>query len=320
MKKAKKITIITAAIVAAVGLICVFGGVIGMGFNFGNFNSSSAVTNTYKVEDAFKSILIDDSESDIELYPSEDGKCKVVCDESEKITHTVSVENGTLTVKRQDNRRWFEYFGFFLTNMKVSVYLPQDKYEDLCATTLSGNVSVGKEFSFNTARAESTSGDVRFKADVKEELSAKSTSGEVYIENTAPQSLTAKSTSGNVRISGVKSADTLRANSVSGNIKLTDVVCSDLTAGTTSGEVSLMNTVAGKAMSLESTSGEIELDRCDAQSLWLKTISGGISGTLLSEKQFVTKTTSGSVNVPDCSSGGRCEASTVSGNIEFKIA
>ena len=128
------------------------------------------------------------------------------------------------------------------------------------------------------------------------------------------------STSGNVRISGVKSADTLRANSVSGNIELTDVVCTDLTAGTTSGEVSLMNTVAGKAMSLESTSGEIELDRCDAQSLWLKTISGGISGTLLSEKQFVTKTTSGSVNVPDCSSGGRCEASTVSGNIEFKIA
>ena len=57
MKKAKKIIIITAAIVATVGLICFLGGMIGMGFNFGNFNSSTAVTNTYKVDDAFKSIL-----------------------------------------------------------------------------------------------------------------------------------------------------------------------------------------------------------------------------------------------------------------------
>ena len=80
--------------------------------------------------------------------------------------------------------------------------------------------------------------------------------------------------------------------------------------------------IASTKIEIDTTSGEIELERCDAQGLLLKSNSGDISGTLLSEKRFVTDTTSGDVNVPNTAPliAGACEVTTTSGDIFFTIA
>ena len=36
--------------------------------------------------------------ANVALLPSENGECKVVCYENVKLTHSISVENGTLTI------------------------------------------------------------------------------------------------------------------------------------------------------------------------------------------------------------------------------
>ncbi|WP_302601720.1 DUF4097 family beta strand repeat-containing protein [uncultured Ruminococcus sp.] len=303
MKKSKKILITVAVILVAVGMICGFCGIYSLGFNFNEISTSDFVTHTYTVEDDFTNIIIEDAESNINFYKSNDDKCRVLCDEREKVTHTVVNENNTLTVRVKDERNWFERIniGFFVSDMRVSVYLPKNKYDSLNAASMSGDVDVANEFTFDNAKVGSISGDVSVKADVKQELNISSTSGDVIINN-------------------ISATECINASSVSGEIDLSNVKGKEIFAKTISGGVMLTDTVASQKLKANSTSGEIDLKRCDAKNIVLDTVSGEISGTLLSNKQFITETTSGTVNVPQSVSNEECRITTVSGDIYIEIA
>lgn len=303
MKKSKKILITVAVILVAVGMICGFCGIYSLGFNFNEISTSDFVTHTYTVEDNFTNIIIDDAASNINFYKSNDDKCRVLCDEREKVTHTVVNENNTLTVRVKDERNWFERIniGFFVADMRVSVYLPKNKYNSLNAASMSGDIDVANEFTFDNAKVGSISGDVSVKADVKQELNISSTSGDVIINN-------------------ISATECINASSVSGEIDLSNVKSKEIFANTISGGVMLADTVASQKLKANSTSGEIDLKRCDAKNIVLDTVSGEISGTLLSNKQFITETTSGTVNVPQSVSNEECRITTVSGDIYIEIA
>lgn len=322
MKKSKKILITVAVILVAVGMICGFCGIYSLGFNFNEISTSDFVTHTYTVEDDFTNIVIEDAESNINFYKSNDDKCRVLCDEREKVTHTVVNENNTLTVRVKDERNWFERIniGFFIADMRVSVYLPKNKYDSLNAASMSGDIDVANEFTFDNAKVGSISGDVSVKADVKQELNISSTSGDVYAENLNLKKFNAESTSGDVIINNISATECINASSVSGEIDLSNVKGKEIFANTISGGVMLADTVASQKLKANSTSGEIDLKRCDAKNIVLDTVSGEISGTLLSNKQFITETTSGTVNVPQCVSNEECRITTVSGDIYIKIA
>lgn len=303
MKKSKKILITVAVILVAVGMICGFCGIYSLGFKFNEISTSDFVTHTYTVEDDFTNIIIEDAESNINFYKSNDDKCRVLCDEREKVTHTVVNENNTLTVRVKDERNWFERIniGFFIADMRVSVYLPKNKYDSLNAASMSGDIDVANEFTFDNAKVGSISGDVSVKADVKQELNISSTSGDVIINN-------------------ISATECINASSVSGEIDLSNVKGKEIFANTISGGVMLTDTVASQKLKANSTSGEIDLKRCDAKNIVLDTVSGEISGTLLSNKQFITETTSGTVNVPQSVSNEECRITTVSGDIYIEIA
>jgi DUF4097 and DUF4098 domain-containing protein YvlB len=303
MKKSKKILITVAVILVAVGMICGFCGIYSLGFNFNEISTSDFVTHTYTVEDDFTNIIIEDAASNINFYKSNDDKCRVLCDEREKVTHTVVSENNTLTVRVKDERNWFERIniGFFVADMRVSVYLPKNKYDSLNAASMSGDIDVANEFTFDNAKVGSISGDVSVKADVKQELNISSTSGDVIINN-------------------ISATECINASSVSGEIDLSNVKGKEIFANTISGGVMLADTVASQKLKANSTSGEIDLKRCDAKNIVLDTVSGEISGTLLSNKQFITETTSGTVNVPQSVSNEECRITTVSGDIYIEIA
>jgi DUF4097 and DUF4098 domain-containing protein YvlB len=58
---------------------------------------------------------------------------------------------------------------------------------------------------------------------------------------------------------------------------------------------------------------------CDAADIYIETTTGSVTGTLISEKQFFTETSTGKVNVPPSGNGGRCEIETGTGNIRIEI-
>ena len=65
------------------------------------------------------------------------------------------------------------------------------------------------------------------------------------------------------------------------------------------------------------STGDIKLDKSDAAEIFIKTSTGNVTGTLLTEKVFITQTSTGNIKVPKSIKGGRCEITTSTGNIKI---
>lgn len=300
MKRSKKIALIVAAALTVGGLIVGGAAVVTMGFDFTGMNTQQFTTVTHPVDAPFSGVAVDAAECDVRLLPSEDGACRVECYDSEHITHTVSVANGTLTITRQDTRRWYERIGVYWGDeVAITIYLPPHTLDTLSVRTLSGDVTVSDAFSCRTADIQTTSGDVDMAAAVSDRLSFRSVSGDLHAKNASPAVFEIKTTSGDMSLSAVR--------------------CDALTASTTSGELTLKNVVVTNTLQIESTSGDVRLAACDAGALRIRTVSGDVSGSLLTSKRFDTHTTSGVVTVPATGDGGLCSVTTTSGDIRLSV-
>lgn len=63
----------------------------------------------------------------------------------------------------------------------------------------------------------------------------------------------------------------------------------------------------------------MRFDRADASEIFVRTGTGNVTGSLLTDKVFLTQTDTGTVEVPQTITGGRCEIRTDTGDIELKI-
>lgn len=84
-------------------------------------------------------------------------------------------------------------------------------------------------------------------------------------------------------------------------------------------EYSLKHVITADRFSIERSTGDVKFEGCDAAELYVKTTTGSVSGTLLTDKVFLTDTKTGSVDVPGTVTGGRCEIRTNTGDIKVKI-
>lgn len=301
MSKAKRIAVIVALCLVGVGLLLTLAAGVLLGFDLVRLNTMRFETVTHTVTEPFDSIDIRDVECDVRLLPAEDGQCRVVCQQSDKIINTVEVEGDTLTVVRQDTRRWYESIGIWWSGeLTVTVYLPENEYRSLSVQTVSGDIEVPETFTFADAEAQSTSGDIAFAAHTREGLTVKSVSGSIRAGQAAGGAVEATTTSGDIRLSDM-TPQTLRVTTTSGDINLTAVVA------------------AGEA-ELKAVSGDVSLQGADAASLSIKTVSGRVQGTLLSAKNFISDTTSGDIRLPESvSTAGTCRIETTSGDVSITI-
>lgn len=322
MRKSKKITIIVSAVVAAVGLCLCIGGWIAMDFKFSNLNSENYETKTYSVENTFAHINVEADEYDVRLYPAEDGQCKVVYAENEKVSCSVKVENDTLSIKIASDRKWYESigFGFHWSQIKLDIYLPEKQYESLVITSRSGDTTVPEGFRFGKAEVCSASGEVAFLAAVEDDLSIKTESGDVSMGMTNPKVLHIEAVSGDVAVNSANVTAELSVKTVSGDMELKNIACGNAAAKSTSGEILFVNVTAEEQMAVKTNSGDIELQQCDADTLDIKSTSGDVFGILLTEKIFMVETVSGDIDAPRSATGGLCKVKTTSGNIKFKFA
>ncbi len=84
-------------------------------------------------------------------------------------------------------------------------------------------------------------------------------------------------------------------------------------------EYSLKHVITADRFSIERSTGDVKFEGCDAAELYVKATTGSVSGTLLTDKVFLTDTKTGSVDVPGTVTGGRCEIRTNTGDIKVKI-
>ncbi len=358
MKKAKKIAIIVAVSMIAVGLIIMVSSMALKQFDMTEFNTMGWETKTYAVEESFTNISIQGNEAAIFLVPATDGNCKVVCTENEVIYDKIEVVDNTLTIERVNESEWYHNIGVNISEIEITVYLPESEYEELFIDNSSGRIDVPGDFTFAEAEVMNSSGKINFMADVTGALKVENTSGGIYVGDNNVDSLSVNGTSGSIEVMSVVAANDVNVNGssggigvskvecanisvantsgvlrlseivatgdvnvkgTSGGVHLEDVECANLTGSNSSGKIYCTNVIASGDMKLENSSGGIALEACDASNLALKTTSGSIKGTLLSEKVFLAEATSGSVDVPKTTSGGVCEVTTTSGSIQISI-
>ena len=270
-----------------IALGCVIAGVIlllvsflWIKFDFSKLAMKPLVTNTYQPEQSFTKLDIQITTGHVKVLPAQDGKCSVVCKETENMPFAVKVEEDTLIISQEDNRKWYAFIGIVNNMPSVTVYLPQESYELLTVNGTTADVIVENGVSYELASVKMTTGDLVWSAQVNDKLTAKTTTGDLAI---------------------------------------CDVSCKELDAKITTGDVKLTDVVVENKLTVNGGTSDVILDAVDGGEIEIHVTTGDVEGTLLTEKVFITKTTTGDINVPESTEGGVCRVKTTTGDVKLRI-
>lgn len=320
MKKSTKIWLITAAALVFLGLV-IFGGIMTMlNWNFNKLSTVKYQTNTYEVTENFNNISIKADTDDIVLLSSDDEKCRVVCYEQEKTKHTVTVDGETLKIDKADMRKWYNHISIVsFSTPKITVYLPKTEYSSLAVKASTGDVTLPNNFKFENIDISLSTGDVCSSASASGEVKIKTGTGNISVENISPQTLVLALSTGKINASSINCKGDFHIAVSTGDAKLADVTCGTLTSTGNTGDLALTNVIATESFNIKRTTGDVKFDLCDANEITVETDTGDVRGTLLSEKLFITSTSTGRIDVPKSITGGRCEITTSTGDIQIQI-
>lgn len=319
MKTSKKIALIVASALVVCGLIIFFVAAAAVNFDLAKLNSAEYLTNTYTVDEQFTGIYIDTDEFDISFAPSEDGSCRVECRESDKVYNIVTVKDGTLFVERHDERRLPDYFGFFMGDMSITVYLPEREYGNVELETSVGELNIPEGFTFERLMIETDTGDITLNANVTDALSVKTDTGFMELTDIEANSMNLESGTGDISLNSANVSDMIGLSTDTGSVSFVDVKCQSLTAESSTGDISFDNVIVSGDCRIESNTGSIELLGFDAEEIFIQTDTGDVFGSLLSDKVFIAESDTGDVSVPKTTTGGRCEIISDTGNIDIEI-
>lgn len=290
------------------------------GFDFRKLGTVQYETNTYEVSGDFQNITIQADTEDISFLPSDDGTCRVVCREEEKEEHQVSIQNDTLTITRKEKRGWqFLHFGIITENPKLTAYLPGNAYKELSVDADTGDVAIPEDFAFDSISVTLDTGDISCQAKASGTIRFQTDTGDISISDGSASDLSLRSDTGRMEITDIALKGDMDVEEDTGRVTLKNVTCTNLTSNGSTGSLIMSNIIASGEFHLDRDTGGIEFNGCDAKAIYVRTDTGNVTGTLLSDKIFITDTDTGRVTVPKTITGGRCEITTNTGDIKMDI-
>ena len=302
----KKSFIITAfVLILAGGLLFLFA-LSRVGFDVKKFGSKTYETEEISLTEPFTSVKTDlmDCSLILSADPFDHPRAVVTCSGDALVTLTV--ERGVLTLTQKDTRPWYRRIGFFeFGGASVELYLPPELRPDLHAETMSGDVRAGGTVGFGSALVKTVSGDIDWNGAAADKIEIRTTSGDISLyKASVPGGITVDTTSGDVSVKDCETTSTLFVHTTSGDIQLKNAASEDpLTVETVSGECKAEGVTVGNVANLKSTSGDMMLGdfivqgtchikttsgdvhflRCSSEDFRVETVSGDVTGTLLTE-------------------------------------
>lgn len=317
--------LLTAVILIVIGCVTFVIALAAAGWDIGKIgvNNTDMEKHVYTPGEEFTEISVALSSEDLKFALAEDGVCRVETYTHKKAVPTVEIVGGKLQVSVADNRSWNEHVVFFScgnVGASVTVYLPQKAYDSMQVTIGSGNTEIASCGRFGRITVGGASGNILCRDAEAETLTLGTASGNIEVRNLSFSAAELSTASGNILFKSSAVTDAhVTAHTASGRIQLKDMACGGLNLETASGEVALEGVTASGAAHITTTSGAVRFRSSDAASIKVKTTSGDVSGTLLSDKIFATHTQSGWVDTPASASGGLCEIETISGSVRISV-
>ena len=312
----KKIVLISAIVSST---LLIIGGTF---FAIGIVNetkNNKIVTNEYEIND-FNDINVDIDTADLEFKVSNDGSKKVVCVEKEKQLHSVEVDNNTLIIESNDERKWYErIFNFNLTKTKVTIYMPLGSYDDINIKSSTGNVYIPNQYTFSSLNIEVSTGNIQVQADVLNSVTIESSTGNVSIE-TESKSVNVNVSTGNVLMTNSIIEENIEVTTSTGQITINDTSSKMIRLKTSTGDIKLTNVIADDSLFVRTSTGNVRFTDCDATKLIdIETSTGNVNGSLLTGKIFDARTSTGKINCPPSNGEGLCKVRTSTGNINITL-
>ena len=326
--KSKKI--LKAIIIATIAIAMIAGLT-----SCGNYSAETLVTNTTDVSQDFSGIVINTSDSDVYFQPSTDGKVSVVCRESKKIYHSVTVEENTLIIDEIDTRSDIEKLrpGISLFARTIIDYLPVGEYADLAVEIDTGDIDIPAGYTFNNVDIENDTGNIYFKSNAEvlelntdtgtikiSELTATNIkldtdTGDISVEDVSSKVINADTDTGDINILYSDIDGALNTSADTGKIQLTDVSCTRSEISNNTGKIVLHSLLSKEEIKVTADTGDIKLLYSDAPSIILETTTGDVHATILSDKQFDITTDVGDINIPEDAGEQTCKITTDTGDI-----
>lgn len=319
MNRATKFWLVTASVLFLIGGIVFAGGMSVLKWDFTKLSSIKFEINDYIINGEYRNISIVTDTADIEFTVSDDSTGSVICYEYETQKHSVSVKDDTLVIEIEDTRKWYEYIGINFGTPKITVILPGGVYGDLTVKSSTGDLNIPADFNFESVDITESTGNVTNYASVSDSVKIKTSTGKITLENLKAGSLDLSVSTGKVVINKMDCHGDININVSTGKTEITDTKCANLTSNGSTGAMILTNAVASEGISINRSTGDVKLEGCDAAELHIKTNTGDVKGSLLSEKVFITESDTGHINIPQTTSGGVCEISTDTGNINITV-
>lgn len=210
------------------------------------------------LDEDFENIDINTRTADITFLEAEDGVCKVVSYDSEKIRYDVYVEGGTLKIKTVDERKWFERISI-RDVATLRVYLPKSAYSALSIDESTGNISIPEIFSFENVNIELSTGNTELYASVTGHIDIDGSTGSVYVKDINCGSLGIEVSTGNVSLKNVECAGKVEIEVSTGRVQLDDVNLGSLETEGDTGNFSAQNITSSDSISVERDTGKVNI-------------------------------------------------------------
>lgn len=325
MKKATKLWLIVAVSLILIGSV-IFGITMSMiNWDFLELNTSKFETNEYIIDERFNDLSIDVDTADVSLFLSDDDKIKVVCYEEVNEKHNVKVENRSLCITADNHRKWYDNIGFSFDTPKISVYLPKSvnyptgEYGSLMINASTSDVSIPKYFVFDTIEINLTTGDVSCFASSENECKITTSTGDIELDNVYGSSFELSATTGMINAESIKCVTEISTKVSTGKTILSDVECGNFTSSGSTGDIVLEDVISKENITINRSTGDVLFDSCDASDVLVKTSTGTVKGSFLTDKIFIANSSTGKIDVPKITNGGRCEISTDTGDIIISV-
>ena len=317
----------TAFLLALATVAIILGGILFViamsanGWDFSKISTAKPETNSYEFEGNVTDISMSLDTEDVVFLPSSDGKIKVVCNESDNLKHSVTLQDGKLNVTRSDTRKWYNYI-FNFTNNKITVYLPTSTYASLNVKADTSDIELAQGLIFKSIDVSVSTGKVNCYSDSRESTKITASTGDVTIANKTAGSITLKTSTGNINLSNVVATDVSFSVST-GDASLNNVSCANLITSGSTGKINMTGVFVSSGISIERSTGDVSFSACDAADtakIYIKTSTGSVKGSFLSDKIFFYDTDTGKVEIPRTTSGAVCDIKTDTGDIKISIS
>lgn len=318
MRRSTKIWLITASLLVVFGTAVFAFPMAKYNWDITKLTTNKYETNIYEIEENFTDLSVNTDTADIIFTLADDGKCKVECYEEEKTKHHVAVENNTLVIKMTDNRAFYDHIGINFDSPKITVYLPEKQYNLLCIDESTGDINVPNGLNFKDVSITASTGDIEFFAGSSDSIRIKTSTGDIKLENILSKTVDLSASTGDITLSNVD-CEEVNISVTTGKVKTKNVKCENFTSEGSTGDIVLEGVISGGKLSVERSTGDVTFEGSDAGEILVKTSTGDVKGTLITDKVFVVQTDTGTVDVPETTNGGKCKIITDTGDVRIKI-